>query len=64
MTDTRIDEIQHDENEYFVYLKKGYRLYLGTNKDFQHCFGARTKADIKEQMKDVIKCDCISCKGA
>ncbi len=61
--DKRIDEIQRDEDCYFVYLKKGYRLYLGTPSDFQHCFGARNRAEIKEQMKAVEKCTCDSCRA-
>ena len=61
MADKRIDSIQQDEDEYFVYLKSGYRLDLGTPTDFQHCFGARTRLEIKQQMKDVRKCNCNSC---
>lgn len=60
--DKRIDEIQNDEDEYFVYLKPGYKLDNGTPTDFQHCFGAYTKKDIREEMKNVVKCDCESCK--
>jgi len=59
--DKRIDEIQMDEGEYFVYLKPGFKLDLGTPTDFQHCFGAQFKKDIREQMKDVKKCKCKSC---
>jgi hypothetical protein len=58
--DKRIDEIQMDEDEYFVYLKKGYCLYLG-KYDIQHCFGVRKKSEIKEEMKNVEKCKCDSC---
>jgi hypothetical protein len=60
--DKRIDEIQVDEGELFVYLKKGYCLSHGTPKDFQHCFGAFDRAELKEQMKNVVKCKCESCK--
>lgn len=60
--DRRIDEIQRDEDEYFVYLKKGYKLDLGTPKDFQHCFGAIDKKEICETMKSVVKCTCPSCE--
>lgn len=60
MRDKRIDEIQMDEDEYFVELKPGYCLRLGP-QDFQHCFGARTKADIREEMKSVEKCTCDAC---
>lgn len=58
--DKRIDEIQNDEDEYFVYLKYGYCLRLG-KYDWQHGFGAETKADIKEQMKMVEECTCRAC---
>lgn len=60
--DKRIDEIQRDEDEYFVELKLGYCLDLGTPMDFQHCFGARTKAEIREQMKMVRRCKCEGCR--
>ena len=55
--DKRIDEIQTDEDEFFVYLKKGYCLDLGfgSGNDFQHCFGAVDKNEIREQMKMVVK---------
>lgn len=59
--DKRIDEIQQDDGEYFVYLKKGWKLHLGTPADFQHCFGARTKTDIKKQMKCIESCRCNTC---
>jgi hypothetical protein len=61
--DSRIDQIQRDEDEYFVYLKYGWKLDLGTARDFQHCFGAANLKEIKENMKSVIPCTCPSCGG-
>lgn len=62
--DKRIDEIEIVEDEYFVWLKKGYRLNLDFSQDgkvVQHCFGAVTKADIRREMKDVVPCTCDTC---
>ena len=62
--DKRIDEITDEEGEFFVYLKKGYRLDLDFSQDgrlVQHCFGAYTKKDIRNEMKNVVPCTCDSC---
>ena len=62
--DKRIDEITVDEGEFFVYLKKGYRLNLDFSQDgnmCQHCFGARTKAEIRIAMKSIVPCTCDTC---
>lgn len=64
--DKRIDEIQVDDYEYFVYLKKGYRLDGDFSQDgraCQHCFGAVDKAEIRYTMKEcVVACSCDTCK--
>ena len=63
--DKRIDEIQVDDYEYFVYLKKGYRLEGDFSQDgraCQHCFGAVDKAEIRYTMKEyVVACSCDTC---
>lgn len=63
--DKRIDEIQNeDDGEFFVYLKKGWKLGSDFSQDgrqCQHCFGAVDKKDIKTTMKDVEPCTCDSC---
>ena len=56
--DKRIEEITHEaDTEWFVYLKRGFRL------DDAHCFGEDSKADISKTMKRVQVCDCIECKN-
>lgn len=65
-TDPRIDEIEVDGGEYFVWLKKGYRLNLDFSQDgrvVQHCFGAVTREEIDTQMEDVVPCTCDWCLG-
>lgn len=62
--DKRIDEIQGDENELFIYLKKGWRLALGTSKDYAHCFGVKDHDELKVEMLRVKKCKCHSCSKA
>lgn len=63
--DKRIDEILRDseyDDEYFVELKKGYCLYFGP-QDYQHCFGVRGgMKEIREEMKNVRKCNCQTCQ--
>lgn len=62
--DKRIDEIEPVEDEYFVWLKRGYRLNLDYSKDgkaCQHCFGAIDKKEIRETMEEVVSCDCDTC---
>lgn len=51
-----VDEVEHQEGEPFVYLKKGYKLPTG-----EHCFGARTDADMVTQLDEVESCNCDSC---
>jgi len=53
--DRRIDEIEGQSPELFVWLKPGYQ-YEG-----QHCFGENTKADIRKTMKMVTLCACGEC---
>ena len=53
--DKRIDEVQRDEGEYFVYLKKGWHL------DGAHCFGETDRTGIRETMKRVQRCECEEC---
>lgn len=59
--DKRIEEIR-DEREsggdFFVYLKPGWAL----SSPPQHCFGARTKADIRKELRSVYRCECDECK--
>lgn len=63
--DKRIDEIQKDEYELFVYLKRGYRLEGDFSQDgrlCQHSFGAVDKAEIRYTMKEiVVPCACDTC---
>ena len=65
MADKRIDEITKDEDEFFIYLKKGYRLAGDFSQDgrlCQHCFGAVDKAEIRYTMKEwVVPCTCNTC---
>ena len=60
--DPRIDEICDERGEggdFFVHLKVGYAL----SSPPQHCFGARTKNDIRREMKSVYECDCEDCRS-
>ncbi len=60
MNDARIDEIRDERGgggDFFVYLKPGFAL----SSPPQHCFGARTKTDIRKEMRGVFKCACEEC---
>ncbi|PCJ88312.1 MAG: hypothetical protein COA54_03340 [Thiotrichaceae bacterium] len=59
--DKRINEIQKDEDEYFVYLKYGFQIQEGLHHSPVHCFGERTIRNIKETMKHVTICRCDEC---
>jgi len=64
VNDKRIDEIELDDEEYFVWLKKGYRLmgdFTQDGRGCQHCFGAVDKAEIRYTMKEVVPCTCDTC---
>jgi Fe-S cluster assembly scaffold protein SufB len=60
-SDRRIAELRDERGsggDFFVYLKPGYSLSTPP----QHCFGAETRAEIKETMKRVVACSCADCK--
>lgn len=53
--DKRIDEIENNEYEIFVWLKKGFIL------TDQHCFSESTMKEVRESMKLVVPCSCNKC---
>jgi len=59
--DKRIDEICDERGsggDFFVYLKPGWAL----SNPSQHCFGAINRAEIKETMRRVYRCECDECR--
>ena len=60
--DKRIDELQRDEGEFFVYLKPGYSIEREPGQ-YSHCFGAFDKSEMREEMRKVRKCKCKECNG-
>ena len=60
--DKRIDEIQNDEDAYFVYLSHGHKIDEGSNHDNLHCFGSNSKIEIKKCSKGLHHVSAIRAK--
>lgn len=61
-----VDELIREEDVFFVYLNKGYRIGssdFSQNGDVvQHCFGEATMKDVYLMLADVVECTCDWCK--